>query len=104
MHIVLNREIRMKRLSMMFYTLTVQMPIISLLSVQKTHNERRLVMNNWFNKMYINWMYTVKSEKGQTIVEYALLLVLIAIVVIAMIKGIGGSANTAFSKVNSALQ
>jgi pilus assembly protein Flp/PilA len=104
MHIVLNREIRMKRLSMMFYTLTVQMPIISLLSVQKTHNERRLVMNNWFNKMYINWMNTVKSEEGQTIVEYALLLVLIAIVVIAMIKGIGGSANTAFSKVNSALQ
>jgi pilus assembly protein Flp/PilA len=59
---------------------------------------------NWFNEMYVNWMNTVKSEKGQTIVEYALLLVLIAIVVIAMIKGIGGSANTAFSTVNSALQ
>jgi len=61
-------------------------------------------MNNWFNEMYVKWMNTVKSEKGQTIVEYALLLVLIAIVVIAMIKGIGGSANTTFSKVNSALQ
>jgi len=61
-------------------------------------------MNNWFNKMYINWMNTVKSEKGQTIVEYALLLVLIAIVVIAMIKGIGGTANNTFSSVNSALK
>jgi pilus assembly protein Flp/PilA len=49
-------------------------------------------------------MNTVKSEKGQTIVEYALLLVLIAIVVIAMIKGIGGNANNTFSSVNSALK
>jgi Flp pilus assembly pilin Flp len=32
------------------------------------------------------------------------LLVLIAIVVILMVKGIGGSANNTFSKVNSALQ
>ncbi len=45
----------------------------------------------------------VKSEKGQTLVEYALLLVLIAIVVIAMLTGIGGRANNAFSKFNSAL-
>jgi pilus assembly protein Flp/PilA len=59
---------------------------------------------NWLNEMYVNWMNTVKSEKGQTIVEYALLLVLIAIVVIAMIKGIGGNANNTFSSVNSALQ
>jgi pilus assembly protein Flp/PilA len=58
---------------------------------------------NWFTKMYINWITTVKSEKGQAIVEYALILVLIAIVVIAMLKGIGGQANSAFSKVNSAL-
>jgi pilus assembly protein Flp/PilA len=85
-------------------TFTVRKLMLSLLSVRKTHNERRMVMNNWFNEMYVKWMNTVKSEKGQTIVEYALLLVLIAIVVIAMIKGIGGSANTTFSKVNSALQ
>jgi len=48
-------------------------------------------------------MNSLKSEKGQTLVEYALLLVLIAIVVIAMVKGIGTNANTTFSKVNSAL-
>jgi len=48
-------------------------------------------------------MNSLKSEKGQTLVEYALLLVLIAIVVIAMVKGIGSNANSAFSTVNSAL-
>jgi len=58
---------------------------------------------NWLNEMYVRCMNTVKSEKGQTLVEYALLLVLIAIVVIAMVKGIGTNANTTFSKVNSAL-
>ncbi len=45
-----------------------------------------------------------KSKKGQTLVEYALLLVLIAVIVILMVKGLGGSANNTFSKVNSALQ
>ena len=44
------------------------------------------------------------EEEGQTLVEYGLLLVLIAIVVIAMMTGVGNSVNNAFSKVNSALQ
>ena len=64
---------------------------------------------NWLNEMYVkfitcNLITRMKSEKGQTIVEYALLLVLIAIVVIAMMSGVGSKANLAFSKVNSALQ
>jgi pilus assembly protein Flp/PilA len=59
---------------------------------------------NFLNEMYVRFQNAVKSEKGQTLVEYALLLVLIAIVVILMVKGIGGSANNTFSKVNSALQ
>ena len=64
---------------------------------------------NWLNEMYVkcitcNLIARMKSEKGQTIVEYALLLVLIAIVVIAMMKGVGTQSNTAFSKVNNALQ
>ncbi len=59
---------------------------------------------NYLNELYVKFMTAVKSEKGQTLVEYALLLVLIAIVVILMVKGIGSSANNTFSKVNSALQ
>jgi len=58
---------------------------------------------NWFTKMYVWWITSVKTEKGQAIVEYALILVLIAIVVIAMLRGIGSNANTTFSKINSAL-
>lgn len=41
------------------------------------------------------------NEKGQTLVEYGLLLVLIAIVVIAMVKGLGITTNNAYSRINS---
>ncbi|MEI6207935.1 MAG: Flp family type IVb pilin [Desulfuromonadales bacterium] len=44
-----------------------------------------------------------KNEKGQAIVEYALILVLIAIVCIAALKLVGGGANNALSKVGSTL-
>ncbi len=60
-------------------------------------------MNNYFLKMFMKLQAAVQSEKGQTLVEYALLLLLIAIVVVAMLKGIGGQTNNTFSKVNSAL-
>jgi pilus assembly protein Flp/PilA len=43
------------------------------------------------------------SQKGQGLVEYALILVLIAIVVIAAIKNVGLTANSAFSTINSGL-
>ncbi len=59
---------------------------------------------NFLNKQYVKFMTTINSEKGQTMVEYALLLVLIAIVVIAMVTGVGQSSNNSFCAVNSALQ
>ncbi len=59
---------------------------------------------NFLNELYVKFQNAVKSEKGQTLVEYALLLVLIAIIVILMVKGVGYQANNTFSKVNSALQ
>ncbi|HTP65056.1 MAG TPA: Flp family type IVb pilin [Geobacteraceae bacterium] len=59
---------------------------------------------NYLTKQYVKMENAMKSEKGQTLVEYALLLVLIAIVVILMLKGLGQSANNTYSKVNSALQ
>jgi len=55
-------------------------------------------------ELYGKFLVTVKSEKGQTLVEYALLLLLIAIVVILMVQGVGLTTNNSFSKVNSALQ
>lgn len=44
-----------------------------------------------------------RSEKGQGLVEYALLLVLIAIVVYLMVKGTGKQVNCVYSTINSAL-
>jgi len=42
-------------------------------------------------------------EEGQGLVEYALILVLIAIVVIAILTAMGGSINGIFETVNDAL-
>ena len=58
---------------------------------------------NYLLGMYVRFLTAIKSEKGQTLVEYALLLVLIAIVVILMLRGVGGNVCNAFSKVNCAL-
>lgn len=44
-----------------------------------------------------------KKERGATMVEYAIMVALIAIVAIAMIQGVGKNVNTTFNKVNSAL-
>lgn len=63
-------------------------------------------MTDFLMSLYVKFLTGIaplKNEKGQGLVEYALILVLIAIVVIAMVTGIGGKANTVFSKVNSAL-
>lgn len=44
-----------------------------------------------------------RSRKGQGMVEYALILVLISIVAIALLRGVGGSVSRTFSTVNSSL-
>ena len=56
-----------------------------------------------FLNFYLKLMGILRSEKGQTLVEYALLLVLIAIVVYLMLKGTGLEVNNVYSKINSAL-
>ena len=55
------------------------------------------------NLMLLRALGFVRSEKGQTLVEYALLLVLIAIVVYLMVKGVGGTVNCVYSKINNQL-
>lgn len=46
-------------------------------------------------------MYMFKAEKGQGLVEYALILVLVAIVVIAVLTLLGPIIGNVFSKINS---
>ena len=43
------------------------------------------------------------KEDGQGLVEYALILVLIAIVVIGILKLLGGKVSQVFSSINSGL-
>jgi pilus assembly protein Flp/PilA len=59
--------------------------------------------SEFFLGLYLKVMSALRSEKGQTLVEYALLLVLIAIVVYLMLKGTGLEVNRVYSKINSAL-
>jgi len=59
---------------------------------------------NFINRQYIKLLTAVRSEKGQTLIEYGMLLVLIAVVVVLMVKGFGGTTNNSFSKVNSAIR
>jgi pilus assembly protein Flp/PilA len=67
---------------------------------------RRLSMNP-ITRMYVNFMLYLESfkkdEKGQGLVEYALILVLIAIVCIIAMKYVGGTTNNAISEVGSKL-
>lgn len=43
------------------------------------------------------------KEEGATMVEYAIMVALIAIIAIVMIRGVGQNVNNTFSVVNSAL-
>lgn len=54
------------------------------------------------NEYYPSPMKSLRNPKGQGVVEYALILLLIAIVVVAMLKGIGVGTNEMYSTVNSA--
>jgi Flp pilus assembly pilin Flp len=46
----------------------------------------------------------LRSCKGQSLVEYALILALVSIVAILVLKGIGTSVNTKLDNVNGNLQ
>lgn len=56
-------------------------------------------MKRTLRKMYRG----LKSRKGQSLVEYALILALIAVVAILVLRGIGGKVNTTLTSVNSNL-
>jgi pilus assembly protein Flp/PilA len=60
-------------------------------------------MSEFFLNLYLRAVASIRSEKGQTLVEYALLLVLIAIVVYLMVKGTGKQVNCVYSTINCAL-
>lgn len=63
-------------------------------------------MMNFLNSLYVQLITSInglKSEKGQGLVEYALILVLIAIVVIAVLTTLGEKTNNVFNAVGNAI-
>ncbi|KAB0668565.1 Flp family type IVb pilin [Oryzomonas sagensis] len=52
---------------------------------------------NTIKLFVINLLCRVKSEKGQTLVEYALIIVLIALAAIVAMQILGGSVNSTFT-------
>ena len=53
------------------------------------------------NKLRNGYLKTIGSERGQGLVEYALILVLIAIVVMA---GLGNTTSSVFNNINGSLK
>jgi pilus assembly protein Flp/PilA len=49
-------------------------------------------------------MLFAQKEKGQGLVEYALILVFIAVLVIAAVTLLGGTVNNVFQEINSGLK
>lgn len=50
---------------------------------------------------FMNWF--VGEESGQSMVEYGLIIGLIAVVLITALKGVSGSLNTLFTNIQTAL-
>ncbi len=61
------------------------------------------MLKELYERVIVRFFTVLRSERGQGLVEYALLLVLIALVVFLMLRGTGQQVNEVYSKINSAL-
>jgi pilus assembly protein Flp/PilA len=50
-----------------------------------------------------NWLVSLKREEGQTLAEYALLLALIAILIIAALVAFRGALEGVFGRISAAI-
>lgn len=60
-------------------------------------------MSNRLQTMYVKFLGLKNEEEGQDLVEYALLVALIALVCISGIGKVGAALNTAFSNISGSL-
>jgi len=60
-------------------------------------------MNNLFLTMYVKLQNLMNREEGQDLVEYALLLTLIALAAITGVKNVATAINTVFTNISSSL-
>jgi pilus assembly protein Flp/PilA len=51
----------------------------------------------------LNKFFSVKSQKGVTMIEYALIAALVAVVVIGALTALGGNLTTIFTNISTAI-
>jgi pilus assembly protein Flp/PilA len=73
------------------------------IQAQRTHQRREHHINNLFLKLYIKFQILRDSEEGQDMVEYALVIALIAFAAVAGIKGLAGGINLTFNNISNKL-
>ena len=61
-------------------------------------------MDLYVLKTWIQAKFNTDSERGASMVEYGLLLALIAVIAIVAVKALGGGVSTKFPSVNSSIQ
>jgi pilus assembly protein Flp/PilA len=60
-------------------------------------------MNNLFLNLYIRFQILLEHEDGQDMVEYALVVFLIALAAVAGMKGLAGGISNSYSIISSKL-
>lgn len=60
-------------------------------------------MNDLMLKMYVKMQALMQREEGQDLVEYALVVALIAFGAVAAMKGLSTEINSAFAQISSQL-
>jgi len=60
-------------------------------------------MNNLFLNLFIKFQILIDREDGQDMVEYALVVGLIALAAVAGVKGMAAGVNTAFTNLGAKL-
>lgn len=53
--------------------------------------------------LYNRLFFGFRNEKGQTLVEYGLLLILIAVIVMTAVAVVGGKTNNTYSNIGATL-
>jgi pilus assembly protein Flp/PilA len=60
-------------------------------------------MNNLFLKLYVKFQELKNNEEGQDMVEYALVVALIALAATAAMQGVGTALTNRFNNISSAI-
>ena len=60
-------------------------------------------MNNLFLKLYVKFEELKNDEKGQDMVEYALVVALIALAATASLQGVGAALTNQFTSISTSI-